>query len=91
MGDGRKRGFDFLRPLLQDMCQDDPTKRQTMAKVVSRLEGIIESGDTAIGSSALVLYRRMNVCILVLSVFQDIGQGSWVACANASLLSQGFK
>lgn len=42
MGDGKKRGFDFLRPLLQDMCQDDPTKRPTMTKVVSRLEEIIE-------------------------------------------------
>lgn len=36
------RGFDFMRPLLQDMCQDDPTKRPTMKEVVSRFESLVK-------------------------------------------------
>lgn len=32
-----------MRPLLRDMCQDDPTKRPTMKEVVTRFEGIIKS------------------------------------------------
>ncbi|TFK74321.1 hypothetical protein BDN72DRAFT_833673 [Pluteus cervinus] len=33
-------GTDFLRPLIQDMVQDDPTKRPTIDEVVTRFEDI---------------------------------------------------
>lgn len=32
-----------MAPLLQDMCQEDPTKRPTINEVVSRYEEIIKS------------------------------------------------
>ena len=35
---GGNVGFEFLRPLVQDMIQDDPTKRPTMEEVVARFE-----------------------------------------------------
>lgn len=38
----KKRGFGFMKTLLQDMCQDDPTKRPTMEEVVSRFEKIVK-------------------------------------------------
>ncbi|KAJ7782417.1 kinase-like domain-containing protein [Mycena maculata] len=37
----RKLGFEFLRPLMADMVQDDPTRRPTMDEVVQRFEKII--------------------------------------------------
>lgn len=37
----RQRGLEFMLPLLQDMCQDDPTKRPTMDEVVSRFTEIM--------------------------------------------------
>jgi len=35
-----RHGFDFMRPLVQDMVQDDPAKRPTMDEVVTRFEAI---------------------------------------------------
>lgn len=36
------RGFDFMQPLLDDMCQDDPTKRPTMSGAVSRFDELVK-------------------------------------------------
>lgn len=38
---GKKRGFEFMEPLLHDMCQDDPTKRPKMNDVVFRFAKIV--------------------------------------------------
>lgn len=38
----RKRGLEFMVPLLQDMCQDDPAKRPTMDEVVLRFTEIMK-------------------------------------------------
>lgn len=38
----RKRGLEFIVPLLQDMCQDDPAKRPTMDEVVLRFTEIMK-------------------------------------------------
>ncbi|KAG9309316.1 hypothetical protein JVU11DRAFT_10804 [Chiua virens] len=35
-----KRGFEFMKPLVADMIQADPSKRPKMDEVVSRFEGI---------------------------------------------------
>ncbi|KAJ7267690.1 kinase-like domain-containing protein [Mycena haematopus] len=35
-----KRGFEFMRPLVNDMVQDDPTKRPTIDEVVARFAEI---------------------------------------------------
>ncbi|KAF9463082.1 kinase-like domain-containing protein [Collybia nuda] len=52
-GDGQKYGFDFMRPLLQDMCQDDPQKRPKMPEVVSRFTKFVK------GLSGLKLRSRV--------------------------------
>lgn len=36
-------GLDFLEPLLQDMCQDDPEKRPTMDEVMARFTKIVNA------------------------------------------------
>jgi serine/threonine protein kinase len=41
-GYGKKLGFKFMEPLLEDMCQRDPQKRPTMSEVVSRFGQIIK-------------------------------------------------
>ncbi|KAF4577159.1 hypothetical protein EYR36_005146 [Pleurotus pulmonarius] len=38
--DKRKLGFDFMKPLITDMTQTDPSKRPTMDEVVERFEKI---------------------------------------------------
>lgn len=38
-----KLGLDFMKPLVADMTQDDPTKRPTMDEVVARFEEILRS------------------------------------------------
>ena len=35
-------GFEFLRPLLSDMIQEDPAKRPTIDEVVSRFDMIVK-------------------------------------------------
>ncbi len=35
------RGLEFMKPLVDDMVQDDPEKRPTMAVVVERFEKIL--------------------------------------------------
>ncbi|KAJ7160404.1 kinase-like domain-containing protein [Mycena filopes] len=40
LGVSPKFGFDFMRPLVSDMVQDDPTKRPTIDEVVARFEEI---------------------------------------------------
>ncbi|KAJ7782459.1 hypothetical protein DFH07DRAFT_900876 [Mycena maculata] len=37
----RKLGFEFLRPLMDDMVQPDPTLRPTMDEVVERFDAIV--------------------------------------------------
>ena len=36
-------GFEFLRPLISDMIQDDPTKRPKIDDVTKRFEDIVHS------------------------------------------------
>lgn len=43
IGDGKKRGFEFMAPLLQDMCQSNPQKRPKMSEVVSRYGQIMRN------------------------------------------------
>ncbi|KAG6806157.1 hypothetical protein H0H92_012485, partial [Tricholoma furcatifolium] len=40
-----KQGFDFMRELIDDMVNSDPSKRPTMKEAVSRLNTIIEGLD----------------------------------------------
>ncbi|KAG2353300.1 hypothetical protein BDR07DRAFT_1496542 [Suillus spraguei] len=41
-----KKGFEFLKPLVDDMIQDDPHKRPTMEVVVERFESIRQQLST---------------------------------------------
>lgn len=41
-----KKGFEFLKPLVDDMVQDDPHKRPTMEVVVERFESIRQQLST---------------------------------------------
>ncbi|KAJ3507885.1 hypothetical protein NLJ89_g6055 [Agrocybe chaxingu] len=38
-----REGFEFMRPLINDMVQDDPSKRPTMNEVLQRFEEITSS------------------------------------------------
>jgi len=37
-----KRGFEFMRELVSDMVNDDPSKRPAMSEVVARFEDIVK-------------------------------------------------
>ena len=39
----KKLGFEFLRPLVNDMTQADPSKRPSMGQVAERFESIVSS------------------------------------------------
>ncbi|KAJ7256450.1 hypothetical protein B0H12DRAFT_1286187 [Mycena haematopus] len=39
--DSRKLGFEFMRPLVKDMIQTDPSQRPSMDEVVQRFNGIV--------------------------------------------------
>lgn len=60
------QGFDFMRPLLQDMCQDEPTKRPTMKEVVSRFEGLTKSLSSwklrspIVSNKEAIIYRTVS-------------------------------
>jgi len=41
-----KKGFEFLKPLVDDMVNDDPRKRPTMEVVVERFESIRQQLST---------------------------------------------
>jgi hypothetical protein len=41
-----KLGFEFVAPLVADMCQDDPAKRPTMSEVVTRFDEIVQGLST---------------------------------------------
>jgi hypothetical protein len=38
-----KRGFEFMGPLVADMCQDDPAKRPKMSEVVVRFYDLAQN------------------------------------------------
>ncbi|KAG6858510.1 hypothetical protein C0995_016093, partial [Termitomyces sp. Mi166 len=40
-----KKGFEFMRELVNDMTNSDPKKRPSMTDVVSRFEDIVEALD----------------------------------------------
>ncbi|KAG6859203.1 hypothetical protein C0995_010694, partial [Termitomyces sp. Mi166 len=40
-----KKGFEFMRELVDDMTNPDPLKRPQMSEAVSRLNSIIDSLD----------------------------------------------
>ncbi|KAF8885559.1 kinase-like domain-containing protein [Gymnopilus junonius] len=54
------RGFDFLRPLINDMVQDDPTKRPQMKDVVNRFN-VIAHGLSTWKLRSRTSSRRANV------------------------------
>ena len=58
-------GFNFLRPLINDMIQDDPTKRPKMDEVITRFEEIVRK-LSAWKLRSRTSSRRANI-------FQDIG------------------
>jgi hypothetical protein len=41
-----KLGFEFVAPLVADMCQDDPAKRPSMSEVVTRFDEIVQGLST---------------------------------------------
>ncbi|KAJ3512549.1 hypothetical protein NLJ89_g3451 [Agrocybe chaxingu] len=53
-------GFDFLKPLINDMVQEDPTKRPTMDEVVKRFDTIVK-GLSGWKLRSRVVPRRGNV------------------------------
>ena len=58
-------GFEFLRPLISDMIQDDPTKRPKIDEVIKRFEDIVHN-LTAWKLRSRTSSRRANI-------FQDVG------------------
>ena len=52
----KRRGFGFLKPLLDDMCQEDPTKRPTIDEVVRRFADIV-AGLSSWKLSSRVVYK----------------------------------
>ena len=58
-------GFNFLRPLINDMIQDDPTKRPKMDDVITRFEEIV-SKLSAWKLRSRTSSRRANI-------FRDVG------------------
>ncbi|CAA7263811.1 unnamed protein product [Cyclocybe aegerita] len=53
-------GFDFLKPLINDMVQEDPAKRPTMDEVVKRFDAIVK-GLSGWKLRSRVVPRRGNV------------------------------
>ena len=58
-------GFEFLRPLIRDMMQDDPTKRPKIGEVIKRFEDIVHN-LSAWKLRSRTSSRRANI-------FQDVG------------------
>ena len=58
-------GFEFLRPLINDMIQDDPTKRPKIDEVIERFEDIAKK-LSAWKLRSRTSSRRSNI-------FQDVG------------------
>ncbi|KAG6835156.1 hypothetical protein H0H93_004374 [Arthromyces matolae] len=56
-----KQGFEFLRPLLNDMINSDPLKRPPMAEVVSRFEVIVKGlDDKTLRSPVLEVGKKLR-------------------------------
>ena len=58
-------GFEFLRPLISDMMQDDPTKRPKIDEVINLFEDIVRN-LSAWKLRSRTSSRRANI-------FQDVG------------------
>ncbi|KAG5730700.1 hypothetical protein E4T56_gene4058 [Termitomyces sp. T112] len=54
-----KKGFDFMRGLINDMTNSDPRKRPSMSDVVSRFEDIVK--NSTINSSVLQFSMLMKI------------------------------
>ncbi|KDR71783.1 hypothetical protein GALMADRAFT_74620 [Galerina marginata CBS 339.88] len=63
------RGFEFLKPLIDDMVQDDPTKRPKMDDVLRRFDDVVK-GLSAWKLRSRTSSRRANI-------FQDIKHSFW--------------
>lgn len=63
-----KRGFEFIQPLVNDMVQDDPSKRPTMDMVVSRFKAIRDTLNEGQLRSRVVDRRE----ILVVGIFKEL-------------------
>ncbi|KAJ7153507.1 hypothetical protein C8R43DRAFT_1126792 [Mycena crocata] len=70
--DPGKKGFGFMKPLLDDMCQDEPKARPAMSEVVSRFEMI------RLGLSELKLRSRVapKTEFFLAGIFRSTGH--WV-------------
>ncbi|KAG6835155.1 hypothetical protein H0H93_004373 [Arthromyces matolae] len=56
-----KQGFEFLRPLLDDMVNSDPLKRPSMTEVVSRFEVIVKGlNDRTLRSPVLEVGTKLG-------------------------------
>ncbi|KAG6901304.1 hypothetical protein C0995_013874 [Termitomyces sp. Mi166 len=57
-----KKGFEFMRELVDDMTNPDPLKRPQMSEAVSRLDSIIDSlGDWQLRSPIVEVGQRIKV------------------------------
>ena len=57
-----KKGFDFMRELIDDMTDPDPQKRPKMSEANSRLKTIIEGlGDWKLRSPVVEVGQRTKV------------------------------
>ncbi|KIM37420.1 hypothetical protein M413DRAFT_77141 [Hebeloma cylindrosporum] len=66
------KGFDFMKPLIDDMVQDDPSKRPSMDEVVQRFEELVQGlTQWKLGAWAAprrkYFFRRMRIPIDIAS------------------------
>ncbi|KAG6920132.1 hypothetical protein DXG01_004898 [Tephrocybe rancida] len=72
-----KQGFEFMRGLISDMVNDDPSKRPTMDEVVARFDQIIASlSEWTLRSPILDVGERFGI---VNSIFHWARQLTYVA------------
>ncbi|KAJ7253576.1 hypothetical protein C8J57DRAFT_1659806 [Mycena rebaudengoi] len=69
-----KKGFDFMKELVDDMCQDDPQARPKMTEVVTRFEKIRLGLNEWKVRSRIVKRNENFVAGLFRSVFHWAGQ-----------------
>jgi hypothetical protein len=67
------KGFGWLKPLVDDMCQEDPSSRPTMVQVMTRYEWMITSFPYWKLASRLV-QRDENVAIKMLRSYKHIAK-----------------
>ncbi|KAJ6508061.1 tannase and feruloyl esterase-domain-containing protein [Mycena vulgaris] len=62
-------GFEFMKPLVDDMVADDPVKRSTVAQVVARLDPILEGlSDIKLRSRVARVWQDSNIFVFVRTI-----------------------